>query len=343
MGPPRLNHQGMLALLNDLVDKRRVVCAKESIVARKVPCQLLTCNLRCSLRPDAGHNGESLTCSTAGANLDATAFTKPNRVDPHQQQHQPMANAQIIEVKDLTKRYGLLVAVNRVSFSVQRGEVFGLLGPNGAGKTTTVEILEGMRAPDSGTATVNGVDVTQDPQAVKSMIGVQLQTSAFFDDLSLSEMLSVFGSLYREKVDPRAILDTVEMGEKAKAQYKELSGGQKQRFSIAVGLVNDPVLLFLDEPTTGLDPQARRNMWELVSQLKEQGKTIVLTTHYMEEAETLCDRVAIMDKGMIIALDSPGGLVDQLLDRGFHRPQATRLATLEDVFLDLTGKQLREA
>ena len=253
-----------------------------------------------------------------------------------------MDESPIIYADKLTKRYGQLLAVNMVSFSVHKGEVFGILGPNGAGKTTTVEILEGMRTPDSGTALVNGIDVKREPQKVKSIIGVQLQASAFFDGLSLTEMIQVFGSLYRTKVDAGAILESVELSDKARSQYKELSGGQKQRFSIAVALVNDPLVMFLDEPTTGLDPQARRHMWELVRHLQAQDKTIVLTTHYMEEAEELCDRVAIMDNGRIIALDSPEALINELLERGFHKPQMAQMANLEDVFLDLTGKQLRE-
>ena len=253
-----------------------------------------------------------------------------------------MEGTPIIQVDKLTKRYGQLLAVNSVSFSVHKSEVFGILGPNGAGKTTTIEIMEGMRAPDSGTAMVSGIDVIRHPQQVKAIIGVQLQTSAFFDGLNLTEILQVFGSLYRTNTRAHALLESVELSDKARSKYKELSGGQKQRFSIAVALVNDPVVMFLDEPTTGLDPQARRHMWEQIKRLQNQGKTIVLTTHYMEEAEELCDRVAIMDDGQIIALDSPGALIDELLGRGFHKSQQVRMANLEDVFLDLTGKQLRE-
>ena len=252
------------------------------------------------------------------------------------------ANGAIIEVQDLRKSYGSLTAIAGVSFSVEAGEVFGILGPNGAGKTTTVEILEGMRPPDSGVALVSGIDVRKDPRRVKSIIGTQLQASAFFDKLSLSEILEVFGSLYGRRVDSRTLLDLVDLDEKAKSLFKELSGGQKQRFSIAAALVNDPVLLFLDEPTTGLDPQARRHMWELVRRFKSEGRTILLTTHYMEEAEELCDRIAIMDGGKIIALDRPDSLIDRLLERGFRKEHVERSANLEDVFLDLTGHALRE-
>jgi ABC-2 type transport system ATP-binding protein len=251
-------------------------------------------------------------------------------------------NSKIIEVEDLHKSYGPLKAVDGVSFSVKTGEVFGILGPNGAGKTTTMEILEGMRPPDSGTALVNGIDVQKDPRGVKSVIGIQLQSSAFFDKLNLSEILEVFGSLYRRRIDPLPLLKQVELEDKAKSLFKNLSGGQKQRLSIATALVNDPLVLFLDEPTTGLDPQARRHMWDLIKQFQDEGRTILLTTHYMEEAEELCDRVAIMDHGRIIALDRPEVLIDALLDRGFHKEHVEKLANLEDVFLDLTGHALRE-
>ncbi len=248
----------------------------------------------------------------------------------------------IIEVQDLHKSYGSLKAVEGVSFSIDAGEVFGILGPNGAGKTTTVEILEGMRAQDKGLARINGLDVQRDPRAVKEIIGIQLQSSAFFDRLSLSEILSVFGGLYPRQVAPAELLRRVQLEDKAKAQFKTLSGGQQQRFSIAAALVNDPMVLFLDEPTTGLDPQARRNMWELIQGFQAEGRTILLTTHYMDEAEELCDRVAIMDQGHIVAMDRPQALVENLLQKGFHKSYVEKLANLEDVFLDLTGHGLRE-
>ncbi len=251
-------------------------------------------------------------------------------------------NDKFVEVDDLHKSYGSIRAVNGVSFSVWAGEVFGILGPNGAGKTTTVEILEGMRLPDRGVARINGMDIAKDPRKVKSLIGIQLQSSSFFDKLSLAEILSVFGGLYRRRVDPLALLRQVELEERAKSQFKDLSGGQKQRFSIATTLVNDPLLLFLDEPTTGLDPQARRHMWELVKSFKAEGRAVLLTTHYMEEAEELCDRVAIMDQGRMVALDTPQALIENLLARGFHKERAEKAANLEDVFLDLTGRALRE-
>ena len=250
--------------------------------------------------------------------------------------------APIIVVSDLRKRYGDLVAVDGVSFSVGEGEVFGILGPNGAGKTTTLEMIEGMRPIDDGSARIDGVDVRSDPREVKRRIGIQLQASAFFDELTLVELLDLFGRLYGRAVDPMALLADVELTDKARAQVRTLSGGQKQRFSIASALVNQPRVLFLDEPTTGLDPQARRHLWALVRTLRDRGHTVVLTTHYMEEAEELCDRVAIMDGGRIVALDTPQGLVDQLIGRGFTKARVERLANLEDVFIDLTGHELRE-
>jgi ABC-2 type transport system ATP-binding protein len=251
-------------------------------------------------------------------------------------------SGKIIEVDNLYKAYGALKAVDGVSFSVDTGEVFGILGPNGAGKTTTVEIMEGMRAPDRGTAIINGVDVRKDPRGVKDIIGIQLQSSAFFDRLSLAELLEMFASLYGRSIDPMELLRDVELTDRAKSKFRELSGGQKQRFSIATTLVNDPLVLFLDEPTTGLDPQARRHMWELVKRFKDEGRTVVLTTHYMEEAEELCDRVAIMDHGKIVAMDYPDALIESLLGKGFQKERVEKLANLEDVFLDLTGRALRD-
>lgn len=251
-------------------------------------------------------------------------------------------NDKIISVENLRKTYGDLKAVDGVSFSVERGEIFGILGPNGAGKTTTLEMIEGLRKIDSGQVEVAGVDVDEKPNDVKSQIGVQLQSSSFFDYLNLKELLVLFGNLYQRKVDPDKLLENVELTEKSKSYVKHLSGGQKQRFSIASGLVNDPRVLFLDEPTTGLDPQARRHLWGLIQKIRADGKTIVLTTHYMDEAEVLCDRVAIIDRGKIIALDTPDNLVNSLLARGFKKEQTEKLANLEDVFLDITGRSLRE-
>ena len=247
-----------------------------------------------------------------------------------------------IVVDGLRKRYGSLVAVDGISFRVKEREIFGLLGPNGAGKTTTVEILEGLRQTDEGRVLVAGIDVRKDPDKVKSVIGVQLQSSAFFDGLSLLELLDLFAALYGRSVDAMALLEKVDLKEKARSNVNKLSGGQKQRFSIATALVNEPKILFLDEPTTGLDPQARRNLWELAQAIRTEGRTIVLTTHYMDEAETLCDRVAIMDHGKILAMEPPDLLIQRLLDKGFHSQRVERSANLEDVFLDMTGHGLRE-
>jgi ABC-2 type transport system ATP-binding protein len=254
----------------------------------------------------------------------------------------PALGAPIISVTDLRKQYGSLTAVGGVSFEVAEREVFGILGPNGAGKTTTLEMIEGMRPIDGGEAIIDGVDVKADPREVKRRIGIQLQSSAFFDELTLVELLHLFARLYERDVDPMALLGLVDLTEKAKSQVRTLSGGQKQRFSIASALVNDPRVLFLDEPTTGLDPQARRHLWGLVRTIRESGHTVVLTTHYMEEAEELCDRVAIMDHGRIIALDTPQRLVEELVGRGFRKARVERLANLEDVFIDMTGHELRE-
>jgi len=301
-----------------------------------------------------------------------------------------------IEVNNLTKKYGALTAVDNISFTVETGETFGMLGPNGAGKTTTLEMIEGLKPPTSGTICVEGIDVRKQPDSVKSIIGVQLQASSFFDRLTLVELIDTFAACYNRKVDARQLLQEVQLAEKAGSKAKELSGGQKQRLSIAVGLVNDPKVLFLDEPTTGLDPQARRNLWDLVKVIKNKGKTIVLTTHYMDEAEVLCDRIAIMDHARIVALDTTEQLLAKanigsriefsvhtnLPDERFANlagvirlerdseayciissdTQATldalfalvrsdslqidslnvHRATLEDVFLKLTGRQLRD-
>ena len=248
----------------------------------------------------------------------------------------------IIDVHGLTKRYGDQTVVKGIDFSVEKGEIFGILGPNGAGKTTTLEMLEALRTIDGGTAVIDGVDVAKHPKKIKDIIGIQLQSTNFYDHLTLTEQLKMFASLYGSKVDVAALLAKVQLTEKARNYVEQLSGGQKQRFAIASTLVNSPKVLFLDEPTTGLDPQARRNLWELIKQIREEGVTIVLTTHYMDEAELLCDRLAIMDNGQIITTDSPHNLIQQLLKRGFKKKQVVEQANLEDVFIDLTGKAIRD-
>lgn len=248
----------------------------------------------------------------------------------------------ILKVDNLRKSYGKKKAVDGISFVVKEGEIFGILGPNGAGKTTTLEMIETLRSIDGGTAILNGIDVTKDPQAVKYIIGVQPQSPAFMDKVKLTEHLEQLASTYGNRVRSKPLLEEVGLLEKADSYVEKLSGGQKQRFSIAASLVHKPKVFFMDEPTTGLDPQARRNLWDLVKKVQSKGTTVILTTHYMEEAEMLCDRVAIMDNGRIIALDTPKNLVKALLKRGFKKEQHVEQANLEDVFIDLTGKDLRE-
>jgi ABC-2 type transport system ATP-binding protein len=302
----------------------------------------------------------------------------------------------VVEVKGLTKKYGDVIAVNEVSFEIEEGEIFGLLGPNGAGKTTTVELIEGLRKPDSGFIRVCGIDVSDGIDKVKELIGVQLQTTTLYDKIRIGEAIDLFGGYYQKSLPAAQILDELSLSDKEYSFVETLSGGQRQRLALALAVVNDPEILFLDEPTTGLDPQARRNVWDIVERLREQGKTIILTTHYMEEAERLCDRIGIMDQGKVIALDAPRDLVakqnlesaiELITSNGvgtefFHRlpnvsnvtqdgdrfilhtkeasPILTELirlsegnslnletisvrrATLEDVFLELTGKKLRE-
>jgi ABC-2 type transport system ATP-binding protein len=301
-----------------------------------------------------------------------------------------------IRVRGLTKRYGDIQAVDGIDFDVAPGEIFGLLGPNGAGKTTTVEILEGLRTPDGGEATVLGLDVARDADALKPRIGVSLQTAAMYPKLTVTELIDLFRSFYPKARSTEELIEALDLGERKDARSQVLSGGQRQRLAVALSLVNDPELVFLDEPTTGLDPAARRSLWELVQGLQADGKTVLLTTHYMEEAEVLCDRIAIMDHGRILEM----GTVEQLVAKRFQErtvrfdhldgvspaelaalpavtnvkedegevlvytrdvgptigallaltearglePQnlAIRRATLEDVFLDLTGRALRD-
>jgi ABC-2 type transport system ATP-binding protein len=302
----------------------------------------------------------------------------------------------VIRVNSLRKTYGELVAVDGVSFEVQPGEVFGLLGPNGAGKTTTVEVLEGLRKPDSGEVSVLGVDVISHPDDLRPRIGVSLQTAALYPKLTVVEVLALFRGFYPSGRSVDELVELMDLGEKRKSKTQDLSGGQRQRLSVALALVNDPELVFLDEPTTGMDPAARRMLWDVVLGLKQRGRSVLLTTHYMEEAEVLCDRLAIMDHGRILE----AGTVDELVSRRFHERAvrfdavdgltedqlaafpgvtsvkreggavllytgdvpatigavltaterlgvdpanlAVRRASLEDVFLDLTGRALRD-
>ena len=303
----------------------------------------------------------------------------------------------VVTVKNLIKKYGQTIAVNDVSFSIEKGEVFGLLGPNGAGKTTTVEMIEGLRKPDSGSIEVCGIDALKETGRIKEIIGVQLQSTTLYDKIRVKEVIELFGSYYQNSIPSNEILNEVSLTDKKDSFVSTLSGGLKQRLAMALALVNDPKVLFLDEPTTGLDPQARRNVWGIIEDLKRREKTIILTTHYMEEAEQLCQRVGIIDHGKIIAMDSPENLIvtsvlestvefhsvpqdsDKILqilagigkitrqddDRFIlYTKEAPRVlqeitricgengiilknltvreATLEDVFLSLTGKKLRE-
>jgi ABC-2 type transport system ATP-binding protein len=276
-----------------------------------------------------------------------------------------MSNA-IIQVKDLRKSYGNFEAVKGISFEVMQGDIFGLLGPNGAGKSTTLEIIETLRDKTSGEVFVDGMNLDKSPNDIKAIIGVQLQTSGFYPNLTLTDLIHLFAGLYNVDVDAKKILRMVNLTlseedeqklrsgnltkqekkdliakDKSKAKFKELSGGQKQRFSIATTLINKPKIIFLDEPTTGLDPQARRNLWQLILQIRKEGTTVILTTHYMDEAEILCDKVAIIDSGKIIAIASPDKLIDDLVDSGFERTKEVKKANLEDVFIHLTGHEIQ--
>jgi ABC-2 type transport system ATP-binding protein len=247
----------------------------------------------------------------------------------------------IISVKNLVKKYDDFTAVKGITFDVYEGEIFGLLGPNGAGKTTTLEIIETLRAKTSGEITVNGYSVDHDANKIKRIIGVQLQAAGYYPNLNLVELLELFSGLYDVKISPMEMLGKVNLQDKAKAKYKALSGGQKQRFSIATTLINSPKIIFLDEPTTGLDPQARRNLWDLITEIRDAGTTVVLTTHYMDEAEQLSDRVAFVERGEIIVLDTPDALIDNLVNSGFERKKEVKKANLEDVFIHMTGKEWR--
>lgn len=253
-----------------------------------------------------------------------------------------MTNEIILSVKNLTKKYDRLTAVDGISFDVFKGEIFGLLGPNGAGKTTTLEIMETLRNKTDGEVYIDGFSVDKDQNEIKKIIGVQLQSAGYYPNLHLDELIELFSGMYNVKTDPAEMLKVVDLKEKAKAKYKDLSGGQKQRFSICTTLINNPKIIFLDEPTTGLDPQARRNLWELIKQIRKSGTTVMLTTHYMDEAEVLCDRVGIIDKGKIIIIDTPDNLIDELISKGFERSKQIKSASLEDVFLNLTGHELRD-
>lgn len=253
-----------------------------------------------------------------------------------------MHRTPIITVANLFKKYGDFTAVNGISFEVYEGEIFGLQGPNGAGKTTTLEIIETLRKKTSGEVFVDGFSIDKDVDDIKRRIGVQLQAAGYYPNLNLSELIELFCGLYGIQVKALALLEKVALTDKAKAKYKDLSGGQKQRFSIATTLINNPRVIFLDEPTTGLDPQARRNLWDLIREIRGNGTTVMLTTHYMDEAEILCDRVAFVDGGNILGVNTPDYFIDQLVSTGFERRKEVKKANLEDVFINLTGKEWRQ-
>jgi len=251
-----------------------------------------------------------------------------------------------VSVKNLTKNYGSLTAVDNVSFDVGQGEVIGILGPNGAGKTTTLECIEGLLTPTRGQIKVMGIDPHQNPTTVKEVMGIQLQAASYFDYLTLQEILELFGRFYKKRISSTELLERVGLSDKYSSKLGQLSGGQKQRFTIAATLINDPDLIFLDEPTTGLDPHARRNVWDLIKSINRDGRTIILTTHYMEEAEYLCDRVAIMSMGRVIAIDAPENLVNMLkntcevrvlLSEGNNQDLVSTLKNTGPVTIDSSG------
>ncbi len=321
--------------------------------------------------------------------VDETAAPRPGA-------HTDAGSEAVLSIEGLTKRYGDLVAVDGISLEVRRGETFGMLGPNGAGKTTTLEMIEGLRKPDAGRITLLGLDAVRKRRAVQQRIGVQLQSQALWPNLTVEETLKTFGALFHRKASLEELLERFSLGDKRRTLVENLSGGQKQRLSVATALVNDPEIVFLDEPTTGLDPQARHSFWEYIRDMQRGEKTVIVTTHYMEEAEALCERVAIMDQGRIMALDTPRQLIRDLAfdntvecsfegsvdkarllalpevrearsengahflftndvsatvaglldftDDGGQRVQnlQVRTATLEDVFMSLTGRRLRD-
>ena len=263
-------------------------------------------------RADAPESRGAATRATVIGDIIGAAF--PPLRETMQPAPVAAATGPVIRCRDLRKRYGDVEAVAGVSFDVQPGEVFGLLGPNGAGKTTTIEILEGIRDADAGELSILGLDPRHAASRIKARIGVQLQTASLYPYLTVRELIDLFGRFYPRHVPAGDLLDALGLNEKRDAQTRTLSGGQQQRLSVALALVNDPELVFLDEPTTGLDPAARRSLWEVISDLRRRGKSILLTTHYMEEAEALCDRLAIMDHGVLLDM----GTVDELVGRRFQ-------------------------
>jgi ABC-2 type transport system ATP-binding protein len=251
----------------------------------------------------------------------------------------------LLDVRDLTVAYGSKVAVDGVSFEIHRSEIFGLLGPNGAGKTTTLSAIEGLRKPRSGTVLLNEVDIVRRPALAKAQMGVQLQSTGFQSELTVRQVARLYAGLYGVAMSDqeleRALAD-IGLGRELDRTTKQISGGQQQRLSLFVAVIHDPTLLLLDEPTTGLDPQSRRHLWARIERIRADGGSILLTTHSMEEAEAVCDRVAIMDHGQVLAIDSPRNLIDQHRDDPLVRAAARGEVTLEDVFIGLTGSEIRD-
>ena len=260
-----------------------------------------------------------------------------NRTDPPQDV--------VLDVRDLTVTYGARKAVDCVSLHINRGEIFGLLGPNGAGKTSTLSAIEGLLRPTSGTVWVDGIDVQRHPVRAKSEMGVQLQATSFQPQLSNKQIIHLYAGLYGISMSERQIadgLDTIGLGQDGRKLFKQLSGGQQQRLSLFIAIIHDPILLLLDEPTSGLDPQSRRQLWSRIEHLRDQGGSILLTTHSMEEAEAVCDRIAIIDQGSVLATDAPDKLIEQHQDDPRVRQAARGAVTLEDVFIGLTGSEIRD-
>ncbi|MBC8163245.1 MAG: ABC transporter ATP-binding protein [Roseiflexaceae bacterium] len=249
----------------------------------------------------------------------------------------------IIEIQHLCVQYNNVQAVKQLDLTVRRGEVFGMLGPNGAGKSSTLSCIMGLRRPDGGTVRVDGHDVARDPLAVKRILGVQLQKSALFNELTAVELIELYAALYEvfpTRAQIMALLERFGLAQKAGARAPQLSGGQQQRLALAIALVNNPQVVLLDEPTTGLDPQARRGVWAMVRRMREEGRTVLLTTHYMDEAQELCDRIGIIDNGVLVALDTPLALIARHAPPLSPQDAARRQPNLEDVFLALTGRGL---
>jgi ABC-2 type transport system ATP-binding protein len=255
------------------------------------------------------------------------------------------SESSILDISELVVRYGARTAVDGISLRIKRREIFGLLGPNGAGKTSTLSAIEGLLGPASGTVLVDGIDIQRDPLAAKARLGVQLQASSFQSELTIEQIVRLYAGLYGLTMTPNQIAERIRgigLGDELGKRYKSLSGGQQQRLSLLVAVIHDPVLLLLDEPTSGLDPQSRRQLWDRIEGLRKIGGSILLTTHSMEEAQAVCDRVAIIDRGKLLSLDTPAGLIQKHKDDPRVRDVARGTVTLEDVFIGLTGSEIRD-